>query len=265
MKILLTLFCVILTNCAAPREKPRLGVLPAVNGPLCTDRTRSAVGEDECVRRLTAFAGRAMHATVVVSARNAPRPGEQAAEPAVGAGVIVDADGRVFTAYHVVRGMTEITAISRQVGGADGRLVYGDMPGVPMTVAAYAERLDLALLEPVTPGRLPGPITVDRMVRSFSAGQKVWLFGSRAVGYGGYVTTGVTETVQLPNGELRPDLIEVGVPVVGRDLGGPVLSAAGDVVGIMVVADEKNKRAFFIPVSIAVQLFGLTWITEVPL
>lgn len=255
------LLMVIFSGCAVPKEKPRLGVLPVFDQPLCTERQRAAVCEDECVRRLTAFAGRGMQATVVVRARDAAAP--QGTADRIGAGVVIDASGRIFTAYHVVRDMTAISATPRRVGGAGGKLVYGETAAVPMRVVSFAERLDLALLEPAGPGWLPEPITVDRTVHAFAANQKLWVFGSRAVSYGGYVSTGETVEARSPDGRRLPDLIKVGVPAVERDLGGPVIAANGDVVGIMLAADEGAGSVYFMPVSIPVQLFGLTWITEV--
>ena len=260
-KLSLGFLCLIVSACAAPRANPKLGVLPDFDHLPCAESIRAKVGDAECSRRLTAFVGRGLRATVVL--RQAGSTGPVAAGEQAGAGVVIDAAGRVLTAYHVIRGLNGITATVREVGGADGRFVYRDARVVPMRVVAFAERPDLALLEPEQPVEMPEPLPVDPAVRSFRQNYRYWFFPSRPVAYGGAIVSGLTETAVAADGAARADLVEMNVPAVAGDQGGPVVSYAGNVVGIMLLENTAKKTAYFIPVSIAVQLFGLTCVTEV--
>lgn len=242
-----------LVSCA-PRPKPKLGVLPSTVAPPCTDAERKTIPDDECIMRLTAFAGRGMRATVMLHAPVGVGQGTKAVY--AGAGVVIDRKGRVLTSYRVIKDLPAVVATLRRVGGAGGKIVYAEDVTVPMAVVSYAEHADLALLEPVGETPMPEPLVVNGTVRSFRQSEKVWLFGSRAVTYGGPVTD--------PDGYSDGEHVTVGIPAVGRDMGGPVLSQQGEIIGVMTVPASDDAAASFVPVSIAVQLFGLPAVCDRP-
>lgn len=237
------------TACAASdKPKPRLGILPDFDGPLCTEDEKKSLGLDECTRRLLAFVGRGVQSVVVL--RTSSVAGLEKQENFVGAGIVLDDQGHVLTAYSAVVDIPEINVIVRAVGGADGRLLYDEGIVVPMHVRSYAERLNIALLEPAEPQRFPRPFMVDASVQWLDEGEKLWLFASPTL-----FTSG---TVIVRDGEYSSfDLVRVGFPVKDADLGGGVISSDGRVVGIVVGSGHDGESSFVVPVSTAVQLFDI--------
>jgi len=251
----LLMSCVLLSGCAAspPAPKPKLGVLPVFDHLICAESIRAKVGDAECRRRLTAFIGRGLKATVVL---RAAAPGN-APSPVVGAGVVIDAAGRVLTSYRAVRGLAAVSATVREVGGSDGRFVYRDARVVPLRLVAFSERPDLALLEPERPGGMPEPLPLDLTARSFRQDYRYWFFAASPTAFGGSIISGITESRRLDGGQELNDLVGLNVPSGAADLGGPVISYKGDLVGIMLFSDGASRTSYFVPAHIAAQIFGL--------
>ncbi len=139
----------------------------------------------------------------------------------------ISRDGYVLTAHHVVSGGTEL------------RVHFKGKDGLSARVLAQSEANDWALLKvPVsTPNFLPVVSTkgVDSGTRVFTFGYPVVnLLGSEAK-----YTEGAISALSGLRGESSE--MQVQVPIQSGNSGGPLLTANGEVVGIVVssVADKR--------------------------
>ena len=145
-----------------------------------------------------------------------------------GSGVILDAAGYVMTNYHVVEGArrVQVVLVSRPQGAAAAR---PRSKAIDATLVGVDEETDLALL------KIPGatlqalPLGDSDTLR---AGQLVFAFGS-PLGLDNTVTMGVVSAVGR---QLEPDdplaYIQTDAPINPGSSGGPLVDAAGRVVGI---------------------------------
>lgn len=159
-----------------------------------------------------------------------------------GSGFVVG-DGRLaVTNYHVVERAASIT-----VRTADGH-EYRDVP----VEGKYPER-DLAVLR--LPYRLPGLELAEKLP---AVGQEVVAIGS-PLGLERTLSTGVVSGL---NREVRdiPGLIQITAPVSPGSSGGPVLDAAGRVVGVATLASfggAAQNLNFAVPAALVRKLAGL--------
>lgn len=241
---------IILSTACTSRVKPQLGILPDFDKPLCTEKELVSLGLDECSRRLLAFIGRGVQSVVVLRSVTTTKRVETS--EVKGTGIIMDAHGRVLTAYSTVHDVPKIVALVRTAGGADGRLLYDEVRKVPMRIKSYSKRLNIAFLEPEEPQSFPRPFVVDPSVRWFEPEEKLWFFGSPTLFSSGFV-------VEDDSGsrESTLDLFEVGIPVSGADLGGGVVAPDGRIVGIVVGPGVEKKTSYIVPISTPVQLFDI--------
>ena len=145
-----------------------------------------------------------------------------------GSGVILDAAGYVMTNYHVVQGARRVQVVlaSRPEGQS---ILRPRGKTLDATVAGVDEETDLALLKVNGEGLTPLPIGDSDALR---AGQLVFAFGS-PLGLDNTVTMGVVSAVGR---QLEPDdpmvYIQTDAPINPGSSGGPLVDAAGHVVGI---------------------------------
>ena len=145
-----------------------------------------------------------------------------------GSGVILDATGYVMTNYHVVQGARRVQVVL--AGRAEGQsIVRPRGRTLDATVAGIDEETDLALLK-VNGGALAAlPIGDSDTLRP---GQLVFAFGS-PLGLDNTVTMGVISAVGR---QLEADdpmvYIQTDAPINPGSSGGPLVNAAGQVVGI---------------------------------
>ena len=163
----------------------------------------------------------------------------------VGSGVVVNDDGEVITALHVVDGATEI-----QISFADGT----------RTTAAVADSdpfRDVAVLTPYTTPNLIVPATIgaSSSVRVgdevFTVGNPLGLVGSMSAG----VVSGVQREFKLPGRDqsLR-GLIQFDAAVNPGNSGGPLLDRRGQVVGIVTGLVNPTDQEVFIGIGFAVPI-----------
>ena len=147
---------------------------------------------------------------------------------ASGSGVVVDAAGFVVTNYHVVQGARRIQVVlGARVEGQSivrprGRTLDAEVAGVD-------EETDLALLK--VNGATLAPLALGDSDR-LRAGQLVFAFGS-PLGLDNTVTMGVVSAVGR---QLEADdpmvYIQTDAPINPGSSGGPLVNAAGQLVGI---------------------------------
>ena len=169
--------------------------------------------------------------------------GKEAKGIGVGSGVVVNDDGEVITALHVVENATEI-----QVSFADGT----------RTTAAVADSdpfRDVAVLAPYNLPNLIVPATIgaSSSVRVgddvYAVGNPLGLVGSISAG----VVSGLGREFKLAGREqsLR-GLIQFDAAVNPGNSGGPLLDQRGQVVGIVTGLVNPTDQEVFIGIGFAV-------------
>jgi S1-C subfamily serine protease len=163
----------------------------------------------------------------------------------LGSGVIIDAQGDILTALHVVRGASDI-----EVSFADGT-------SSAATVTSSDAAHDIAVLSPaklpavVVPAVLGGGPQVGDEV--FAVGNPLDLVASLSAG----VVSGLDRTFTPPVGPSLPGMIQFDAAVNPGSSGGPLLNAKGQVIGIVTGLansagnDEFAGIGFAVPIATA--------------
>jgi putative serine protease PepD len=165
-----------------------------------------------------------------------------AAESATGTGVVVNADGTVLTALHVVVGASAI-----QVTFADGTRSAAK---VATTDAAD----DIATL---TPAKLPSVVVPAVLGGGAAVGDDVVAIGNQ-LGLRNSTTAGVISGVDRSVGQGRAadlrGLIQFDAAVNPGSSGGPLINTRGEVVGVVVALANPTDAGTFIGVGFAVPI-----------
>jgi len=154
----------------------------------------------------------------------------------VGTGVIINQDGAILTAYHVVAGASAIS-----VTFADGTQATAE-------VARAEPENDLAVLkadgapEIIIPAVLAGSGRVQVGDEAFAVGNPLGLVASISSG----VISGLNrEIARQGGGGVLGGLIQFDAAVNPGSSGGPLLNRAGQVIGIVTaLANPANKDSF---------------------
>jgi S1-C subfamily serine protease len=175
---------------------------------------------------------------------------EKSDEESLGTGWIFDAKGDIVTNDHVIAGNTAIRVTDRE-----------NHTELAVVIQADATT-DIALLRPVA--KLPGsPLPVDTAAVEKLPLNVVALASSTATGHSDLTVetlVGLHDDVPLaPNGGVDPgqttpqvydDMLHLqGARIYEGNSGGPVLDAAGQVVGILTLASPNTPEAYAIPIS----------------
>jgi S1-C subfamily serine protease len=158
-----------------------------------------------------------------------------------GTGFVIDTEGRVLTAFHVIKDKDEITVVvgTRQIMA---RLI------------GTAPRLDIALLQVDAPKDELFPLSLGK-AQELEVGQKVMAIGN-AIGLHNTLTVGVVSAVKRSlDGtpiELEDAFIQTDAAINPGNSGGPLLNSAGQVVGINDAAlTNAQNMGFAIPIDLA--------------
>jgi S1-C subfamily serine protease len=160
----------------------------------------------------------------------------------LGSGVIINADGSVLTALHVVDGASQI-----QVAFADGTTTSAHI------TVSKAEN-DIAVLavdqlpEVVVPAVMAGPPPVGDAV--FAVGNPLGLQHSLTAG----VVSATDRSIETARGTTLAGLIQFDAAVNPGNSGGPLLNRAGQVVGIVTGLANPAKQDFFVGIGFAVPI-----------
>jgi len=163
----------------------------------------------------------------------------------LGSGVIIDAQGDILTALHVVKGASAI-----EVSFADGT-------SSAASVASSDPAHDIAVLSPstlpavVVPAVLGGGPQIGDEV--FAVGNPLDLVASLSAG----VVSGLKRTFTPPVGPSLPGMIQFDAAVNPGSSGGPLLNEKGQVIGIVTGLansagnDEFAGIGFAVPIATA--------------
>lgn len=164
---------------------------------------------------------------------------------AAGTGIIVSSDGYVLTNKHVIDSATKIHII------LDNGTVYREV-----TLVATDPLNDVAYLKIKDVSDLPAASLGDS--KTISIGQQVIAIGNALGQYQNSVTSGIISGAgrsltatdsNYQNAELLTDMIQTDAAINSGNSGGPLVNAAGEVIGINTAVSEGNGIGFAIPIS----------------
>ena len=159
-----------------------------------------------------------------------------------GAGVVVNANGTVLTALHVVEGASAIT------------VAFSDGTTSPAAISSRKPESDIATLAParlpetVVPAVLGGGLPVGAPV--FAVGHPLGLTDSLSAG----VVSALDRTVRVEGNRTLEHLIQFDAAVNPGNSGGPLLNKVGQVVGIVTGLANPTDQALFVGIGFAVPI-----------
>jgi S1-C subfamily serine protease len=157
----------------------------------------------------------------------------------LGAGVVINAEGAVLTALHVVSGDGPI-----RVRFADGSQATG-------TIAEQDAKIDVAVLgvdrlpRVVVPAVLGGGARIGDAV--FPVGNPLGLERSLSAG----VISGLNRPIRAENGASLRGLIQFDAAVNPGNSGGPLLDRAGSVIGVVTSLANPAGEPYFVGIGFA--------------
>ena len=151
----------------------------------------------------------------------------QGAQQGTGSGFVIDDTGLMLTNNHVV------TLDSENVGKLSVKF-HNDSKSYPATVVGRSPAYDVALIKIDAPGKKFTPLTMGDS-DALKVGQKAIAMGN-PFGLEFSVTEGIISATgrdfQGSNGNLATNVIQTDAAVNPGNSGGPLLSSAGEVIGI---------------------------------
>ncbi|HMA32953.1 MAG TPA: trypsin-like peptidase domain-containing protein [Chloroflexia bacterium] len=166
-------------------------------------------------------------------------------EHRVGSGVIINAQGAILTALHVV---TQSTAI---------QLTFADGSQSPAQVSGQQPDHDIAVLQArqapaqLMPATLGNPNAAHVGDEAFVVGNPFGLYSSLSAG----VISGFGRSFQPVNSPYEfQNLIQIDAAVNPGNSGGPLLNRYGEVIGIVTGLVNPTDQDFFVGVGFAVPI-----------
>jgi putative serine protease PepD len=164
---------------------------------------------------------------------------------ATGSGFVVDAQGQIVTAAHVIDGATSI------------KVTFSDGVTRTATLAGQDNATDVAVLKVNPSGLTLHPLTLGSSA-ALGVGDSVVAIGS-PFGYQESVSTGIVSgldrTIQAPNGYTVAHAIQTDAALNPGNSGGPIFDSSGRVVGIADQiatggADQSSGVGFAVPIDL---------------
>ena len=163
------------------------------------------------------------------------------AESGTGTGVIVNADGTILTAAHVINGAENI------------EVTYADGTKSAATVASADVKQDVATL---TPARLPETVVPAVLGGGLDVGDDVVAIGN-PLGLTGSTTSGVVSgldrVARSESGQIS-GLVQFDAAVNPGSSGGPLVNDRGQVAGVVVALANPTDAGTFIGIGFAVPI-----------
>lgn len=182
--------------------------------------------------------------SIVTSTQTTNYFGQDYESAAAGTGIIVTADGYILTNKHVINGAKNITVV------LDDGTTYEDVEVIatdPLNDVAFLKIKDVTGLTAATLGDS----------KTISVGQQVMAIGNALGEYQNTVTVGVISgtgrSVTATDGsktETLTDMIQTDAAINSGNSGGPLVNAAGEVIGInTATSTSAENMGFAIPIS----------------
>jgi S1-C subfamily serine protease len=162
---------------------------------------------------------------------------------ASGTGVVINGDGTILTALHVVQGAEAI------------EVTFADGTRSAATVAETAPAIDIATLSPATLPTVVVPAVLggaglavgDDVV---AIGNQLGLTGSTTAG----VVSGLDRAIARSGGGSINGLIQFDAAVNPGSSGGPLVNTRGEIVGIVIALANPTDAGTFIGIGFAVPI-----------
>jgi S1-C subfamily serine protease len=163
----------------------------------------------------------------------------------VGSGVVVNENGEILTALHVVADASEIEVLFADGTQATAEIVYAE------------PKNDIAVLHPSQPPEIivpavlgnPGALRVGD--EAYAVGNPLGLAGSMSAG----VISGFDRSFEDENGDRQlQGLIQFDTAVNPGNSGGPLLNRRGQVIGIVTALANPTEQNFFVGIGFAVPI-----------
>ena len=165
----------------------------------------------------------------------------------IGSGVVVNEEGAILTAFHVVSGADQI------------RVAYADGTQVDAEIDAAEPENDIAVLRPldtpglIVPAVLGNPYAMSVGDEAYAVGNPLGLTASLSAG----VISGFDRSIPIGEGENTTRLerlIQFDTAVNPGNSGGPLLNRQGQVVGIVTALANPYNQDFFTGIGFAVPI-----------
>jgi S1-C subfamily serine protease len=160
----------------------------------------------------------------------------------IGTAVVINANGQMLTAFHVVDGASVIR-VSFADGSESSATVLSSQPERDIAVLV-AEKLP----ETVVPAVMAGGVRVGDEV--YAVGHPFGLVGSLSAG----VVSGLDRSTTSKNGRNLDGLIQFDAAVNPGNSGGPLLNRNGQVVGIVTGLANPSEQASFAGIGFAIPI-----------
>ncbi len=163
----------------------------------------------------------------------------------IGSGVVVNADGDVLTAYHVVANATEI------------EVVFADGTHTTAEILTAEPENDIAVLRPAQLPELFAPAVLGSAGamrvgdEAFAVGNPLGLAASMSAG----VISAFDRSIPIDeSGQRLEGLIQFDTAVNPGSSGGPLLNRNGQVIGIVTALANPSDQNFFVGIGFAIPI-----------
>jgi len=163
----------------------------------------------------------------------------------LGSGTVINENGDILTAFHVVAGAKEI------------KITYADGSEATAEISGAEPENDIAVLQPtqapglIVPAVLGNPFAMRVGDQAFAVGNPMGLTGSMSAG----VISGFNRSIPVgEEGQRLERLIQFDTAVNPGNSGGPLLNRQGQVVGIVTALANPSEQNFFVGIGFAVPI-----------
>jgi S1-C subfamily serine protease len=209
-------------------------------GTIASQVTQGAIKNEQAAPATSAVVYQKILPSVVVIETGGPA--SKGKEEGLGTGVIVNSNGLIMTANHVIDGATSI------------RITFADGTRSRAQVVSTDPEHDIAVLMPdhlpatVVPAVLAGRAQVGD--DAFAVGNPLGYADSLSAG----VVSGLDRSVETTAGRTLRGLIQFDAAVNPGNSGGPLLNRSGQVIGIVTALANPSHNGFFIGIGFAVPI-----------
>jgi S1-C subfamily serine protease len=208
-------------------------------GTIASDVAAKAIKDAQAAPANSAVVYQKILPSIVAIETKSPstKPGREG----LGTGVVVNMQGSILTAYHVIAGATSI------------RVTFADGTRSPADVVSTDPEHDIAVVaaerrpEVIVPAVLGGGVQVGE--EAYAVGNPLGYVDSLTAG----VVSGLGRSTETDGKTLR-GLIQFDAAVNPGSSGGPLLNRGGQVIGIVTALANLSRNGYFIGIGFAVPI-----------